>query len=96
RLALREVDSIAVYGRMDSTTVFEPLPGSPGDWAVAYAEGLALYRGRRWSEAESRFSAADRLRGGDPASVVMAARCRAFASTEPGADWRAVHVVGGK
>jgi adenylate cyclase len=96
RVPMREVDSIAVYGRMDATTVFEPLPGPPGAWAAAYAEGLALYRTRRWPEAAARFAAADRLRGGDPASVVLAARCRGFATTEPGADWRAVHVVGGK
>lgn len=96
RIHLREVDTIAVYGRMDATTVFEPLAGPPGDWALAYAEGLALYRERRWPEAEARFAAADRLRPGDPASVALAGRCRAFAANQPGADWRAVHVLGGK
>jgi adenylate cyclase len=96
RLVLREVDRIAVYGRMDATTVFEPLPGPPADWAAAYADGLALYRTRRWAEAAARFAAADRLRGGDPASAVMAARCGALAAAPPAADWPAVHVLGGK
>jgi len=96
RVALREVDTIAVYGRMDATTVFEPLDGPAAAWATAYAEGLALYRARRWREAATRFDRADRLRGGDPASAMMAGRCRALAATPPEAGWQAVHVVGGK
>jgi len=96
RLAMREVDTITVYGRVDATTVFEPLDGQPGGWAATYAEGLALYRTGDWAEAAIRFDRADRQRGGDPASAVLASRCRSFAATPPGADWRAVHVVGGK
>lgn len=96
RVPLREVDTIAVYGRGDPVTVHEPLAAPSQDWTAAYAEGLALYRAGCWNAAAAAFVAADRLRGGDPAATVMAARCLALAASPPGAGWSGVHVVGGK
>ncbi|MFO1107223.1 MAG: adenylate/guanylate cyclase domain-containing protein [Amaricoccus sp.] len=96
RVPLREIDTIAVYGRGDAVTVHEPLAAAPGPWAPAYAAGLAHYRAGRWGAAEADFATADRLRGGDPAAKTMAGRCRALAAVPPQEGWRGIHVAGEK
>jgi adenylate cyclase len=91
RIVVRELDRIAVYGRMEGTAIFEllgmagegPVPG----WAVRYEAGLLDYRMRRFETAIGLFTEAASLRGGDKAAELMIERCRAFLREAPPADW---------
>lgn len=90
----RELDTVRVMGQQQPVTVYqlicrveyltEPVRIS----METYAEGLALYRQGRFTDAAEVFSAAD-----DAPSSIMAERCRAMAQ-EPGdgsPDWDGVH-----
>jgi adenylate cyclase len=98
-MLLREIDWVAVKGRAEPLTIFEPLAqgdaASEAERAAAkgYAEALALYRQRRFAEAAECWQAAGPEDG--PAQM-MAARARAFAETPPDADWDGVNVMEGK
>ena len=91
----RELDTLTVFGRSEELVVYELIAmaddhaGAPA-WINAYELGLAQYRARRFDEAAAAFDTADRMRGGDPASVVMKARAQALIETPPPQDWRAV------
>ncbi len=90
RFLLRELDSVAVKGKVEPIVAYEPL--APRDGAPAAAEGLAsayeetlrLYRTGRFAEAAERWSAAA---SDDGPSRVMAERARAYATDPPGAGW---------
>jgi adenylate cyclase len=101
RIAVRELDTIAVYGRTGATALFELLgeraagePAAP--WVAAYEDGLRLYRQRRWSEAAGRFRMAAEQRGGDRPSALMEARCRELLRDPPADGWQPVHALGSK
>ena len=69
----RELDRVAVYGRVGSTAIFELLAmaddadaGAPRPGSAAYEAGLAAYRARRWDEAIDAFENCRKTRpGGD-------------------------------
>ena len=97
RIVVRELDKIAVYGRMEGTAIFELLgvaeEGSAPEWTFHYEEGLRDYRTRRFDTAIERFTEAVSLRGGDRAAEVMIERCRAFLSEAPPAGWAGTTVL---
>jgi adenylate cyclase len=103
-IVTRELDRVAVYGRIGSTAIFELLAmadeGGGSDrkeWVAAYEAGLSAYRGRRWDEAIAAFEACRTARpGGDRASGLMIDQCRALKTNPPPADWSAVTVMGTK
>jgi len=90
----RELDLLRVRGRGQSVRVYELL-GLAGARVPAevqrYADGLGLYRQRRFDEALQAFEAWPN----DPASKVMAERCRTMKVTPPPEDWSGVHEVHG-
>jgi adenylate cyclase len=103
-IVVRELDTVAVYGRMEGTVIFELLamadePGAaePLGWIALYEVGLAAYRGRRWGEAiEALTRAAAARAGGDPPADLLIERCRALLADPPPADWKPVTVMGSK
>ncbi len=102
-IRVRELDTVAVYGRIGATAIFELLAmaeaiGAEADpWIARYEAGLAAYRGRRWVEAIAAFEAVIAARpGGDPPAAMLLARCRQFLTEPPPADWAAVTVMGAK
>jgi adenylate cyclase len=100
----RELDRVAVYGRVGSTAIFELLAmaddadaNAGAAWRGAYEAGLAAYRARRWDEAIAAFETCRKARpGGDRASELMIDQCRALKASPPPADWSAVTVMGTK
>lgn len=87
-IIVRELDRIAVYGRIGEISIFELLgEGSEvkPPWIDVYEQGLACYRERQWKDAERLFEQVIIMRGGDGPSDVMAKRCRSL-SERPNAD----------
>jgi adenylate cyclase len=101
-LLFRELDLIRVKGKLLPVTIYE-LAGSRerlgdagGEWQErleTFAQGRALYRQRRWAEAQVLFqNVLDRWPDDGPAHVFRA-RCQDYLSSEPEADWDGVHVM---
>src|SRR5262249_29548791 len=94
----RELDRVAVYGRVGRTPIVELLAtADEGDahaqhaWVSAYQAGLAAYRKRKWDEAIAAFERCREGRqGGDHASDLMLDHCRALKASPLPADWSAV------
>lgn len=101
KIVVRELDTIAVFGRAEGLVVFELIAmadefdGSRA-WIDAYEEGLARYRERNFDAAIAAFERAEDTRGGDPASAVMKRRAAAFRAAPPSADWAGVAVAEAK
>jgi adenylate cyclase len=97
RIVTRELDTIAVYGRHEGTSIFELLgmadDGQAPDWAELYEAALRDYRMRNFERAIEGFSKALALRGGDEPSALMIERCRAFITTPPPSDWRGITIL---
>jgi adenylate cyclase len=85
----RELDLLRVKGRQLPVRVYElvDVAGTPPPAHLApFAEGLALYRARRFAEARERFLSSPE----DPPSRVFAARCEALSAQPPTEDWDGV------
>ena len=85
----RELDLLRVKGRQLPVRVYElvDVAGTPPPAHLArFAEGLALYRARRFAEARERFLSSPE----DPPSRVFAARCEALSALPPPEDWDGV------
>ncbi len=90
-IVVRELDKIAVYGRMEGIAIFE-LIGLAGEgpaqaWAELYGKALCEYRGRGFERAEALFGEVLALRPGDGAAALMVERCRHYRREAPPADW---------
>jgi adenylate cyclase len=92
-IVVRELDLLAVKGKVQGVRVYELL-GLAGDvpedrvrGSLAYEEGLAAYRGRRWDDAERAFRRAIEILGEDKASRVFLERVARFRLSPPPADW---------
>jgi adenylate cyclase len=76
RAMLRPLGSIAVRGRDDALTVYEPWPvDAPADWRARYLAAFALIDGDRL-QASVRFAELASERGSDLVPSVMADRLR--------------------
>jgi adenylate cyclase len=103
-IVVRELDTVAVYGRMEGTAIFEllamadePDAAQCRGWVALYEAGLAAYRERRWDEAiEVLTRAAAARTGGDRPADLLIARCRALLDDRPPANWTAITVMGSK
>jgi len=85
----RELDLLRVKGRQLPVRVHElvGLAGTPPPAHLArFAEGLTLYRARRFAEAREAFLASPE----DPPSRVFAARCETWMNQPPPKDWDGV------
>jgi adenylate cyclase len=87
----REIDTVMVVGQKTPVTIWEPLTETTPA-TEAYARGLALYRQRRWKEAEKAFESA----GDDPPSCFMAAECRQYACEPPPGNWNGIRILTSK
>jgi adenylate cyclase len=90
----RELSRVAVVGRKEPVTVYEPMLREEFEARRpvldAFARALALFYEGRLAEAEAAFGAlADR----DPPSKSYAAKCRELASSPPGGAWDGVWVM---
>jgi adenylate cyclase len=90
----RELSRVAVVGRKEPVTVYEPM--LPEEYEArrpvleAFAAALALYYEGKFGEAEAAFAAlADR----DPPSKSYAARCRELGAEAPAGEWNGVWVM---
>lgn len=97
-IVVRELDTLAVFGRAGGLQIFELIAMTddvdrPPEWIALYEKGLSLYRNRQFAEAASAFEAADKARGGDPASDVMRVRSTAYQKAPPPDDWMGVAVA---
>jgi adenylate cyclase len=100
---VREVDRVAVYGRMEGTAIYEllglaeDLPEGPPAWARCYEAALASYRARDWSAAVAGFAEVERLKGEpDAAAQVFIGRAQALQRTPPPTDWTGVSMLDSK
>jgi adenylate cyclase len=89
----REIDEVVLVGQTIPQVVFE-IMGRKGELTpeqlllrTRYAEGLAAYRGRKWEEANSAFSAALEAVPGDGPAMTLAARVSQFQVNPPAHDW---------
>jgi adenylate cyclase len=94
RIRARALDKIVVKGRSEAVLIYELLglaedqTEPPGPWLAAYEQGLEQFWRRHWDEADRLFAQADRLRGGDPPSLVQRARICRYRATPPSPDWQ--------
>ncbi|NRD59375.1 adenylate/guanylate cyclase domain-containing protein [Corallococcus exiguus] len=91
----RELDLLRVKGKQQPVRVFElvgPAGTPPPPHLERFAEGLALYRARRFAEAREAFLASPE----DAPSGRFAARCEALLAAPPPADWDGVFVLDSK
>jgi adenylate cyclase len=101
---VRELDTVAVYGRTEGAAVYELIAmadEAPARqslaWIAVYESGLAAYRARRWAEAIDLLAKVAAARGRpDPAAEHLIERCRALLADPPGPDWQPVTVMGSK
>ncbi|PTL76344.1 adenylate/guanylate cyclase domain-containing protein [Vitiosangium sp. GDMCC 1.1324] len=85
----RELDLLRVKGRQLPVRVYElvDVAGAPPPAHLArFAEGLALYRARRFAEARESFLSSPE----DPPSRIFAARCDTWMARPPPEDWDGV------
>ncbi|MEX0809159.1 MAG: adenylate/guanylate cyclase domain-containing protein [Dongiaceae bacterium] len=97
RAILRELDRVAVFGRVGGATIFE-LIGLAGEtempgWVALYEQALAAYRARFWDEADVLFGRVLALRPDDKAARLMRDRIASFRQNPPPADWDGVAVI---
>ncbi|MTI02254.1 adenylate/guanylate cyclase domain-containing protein [Roseibium sp. RKSG952] len=97
-VVVRELDTLAVFGRAEGLIIFELIAMADSadesfGWIATYEEGLNYYRNRRFDRAIEAFEAADKKRGGDPASAVMKERAQAFQTEPPPSDWVGVAIA---
>jgi adenylate cyclase len=97
RAVLRELDRVAVFGRVGGATIFElvglAVEMSVPDWIAPYEQALAAYRSCLWDEADSLFGRVVALKPGDRASLLMRERIAAFRQVPPPPDWDGLAVI---
>jgi adenylate cyclase len=93
-ILVREIDTVAVYGRLESVTIFELVGLTKSsrrpDWITAYEDALALYRTRRYAQALDALQRVAQLRPDDGPAERLAATCRQLLAHPPGVNWRPV------
>ncbi len=99
-LVAREVDMIAVYGRMEGIAVFEPIcmrdQGPAPDWVSNYAAGLSHYRSRHFAEAMNAFRQVLEAKRDDGPSQVLISACENYIANPPPENWKAITVMDAK
>jgi adenylate cyclase len=92
----RELDAIRVKGRGEPVKIYEPVAVSGQETSAdlarikAYAEGLARWRERKFSEAAAAFA---RAADSDPPSAEFLERAQELATNPPDADWEPVNTL---
>jgi adenylate cyclase len=92
----REMDLITVVGKARSVRVYELLARKgemdekTAQAKAMFAQGLSLYRDRKWDEAITKFEEMIRIRGRDKPAEVYIRRCKEFKENPPEPDWDGV------
>ncbi len=98
-VVFRFLDVVAVKGRAEPLTVYEPVALAGAVTAPVarrlerYHEGIALYRARRWPEAAALFDALAAEAPEDGPIALYRRRSRELAEEPPPADWNGVYVA---
>lgn len=93
---VREIDLIAVKGKLESTRIYQPLAlkgrrhPELEEIVNRYALGLAAYRDQQWDEACAAFNAVLAIDPQDGPARVLAERVAWLRIHAPGADWDGV------
>jgi adenylate cyclase len=92
RIAVRELDRLAVYGRAGGLQIYELLAmagetTAPSRWVSLYESGLACYRARDFAAAMQHFEGTIADRGHDQPSSIMIERCKRQLELPSGDDW---------
>ena len=101
RICARELDSLAVYGRVGGMAIYELLgmagaDNDPSSWVRSYELGLAAYRTRDFNAAIGHFENTLGVRALDRPSTIMIERCRQFLKSPPAANWHGVAIAQSK
>jgi len=92
----REVDTIAVKGKTESTRIFEllgPAGQVPENFLrlrELYSQALLAYRAQDWDAAEMTFRACLELRPNDGPAALFLKRTETLHRNAPGADWSSI------
>jgi adenylate cyclase len=95
----RELDLLQVKGKTKGVRVFEllarkgELDPAKQELLTLYNDGLKAYKERKWAEGIKAFQAALGLDPADGPSKTYLARCQAYQTTPPQADWDGVFVM---
>ncbi len=92
QVVARPLDLVRVKGKLEPVRIYELLGLAPASAAEAafleaFGWGYGAWQAQRWEEAMKHFREADRLRGGDEASLLYLARCEQMRLAPPGPDW---------
>lgn len=100
-ICVREIDRIAVVGKIEPVSVFELLsmagepPPLPEEAVQHFAEGLAAYRAGNWPEGRKHFERCLALHPDDPPANVMKERCEMLTRSPP-ASWDGIWILASK
>jgi adenylate cyclase len=98
KIAVRELDLVAVKGRAKPVAIYELLgmgelaPGMRKVVPLSH-QGLAAYRARQWDQAEAFFGNVLELRPEDGPAKVFLNRCAELRANPPEADWDFVYTM---
>jgi adenylate cyclase len=96
-LLTREIDSIAVYGRIEGLAVHEligPTTDAPGiSWIEDYEQGLKRYRERDFQGAIARLEAVLRARSDDQPASLLLEQSRCLERSGVGREWQAISTL---
>jgi adenylate cyclase len=94
---VRQLGRVAVVGRKEPVTVYEPLPAqlyeSARDRLKAFDTALRAFYDGAFAEAQTGFAA---IAGQDPAAAAYADKCRALQASPPSGDWNGVWLMPSK
>jgi adenylate cyclase len=94
---VRELSRVAVVGRKEAVTVFEPMEREEYEARLpalkAFASALEAYYAGKFREAEDAFRA---IAAQDPAAAAYAAKCAELAGSPPPEGWKGVWVMTSK
>ncbi len=99
-VSARELDTVAVKGRVGSVVIYElqtteMSPANVQAWR-SYAEGLKLYRARDWSGALQCFQKGLEQTSDDGPCRIMIERCEQYTLNPPPAEWNGIYVATSK
>jgi len=99
---VRELDSIRVVGKDKSVRVYELL-GHKGEVdpqkmevVECYADGVAMYKERKWDEAIAYFEAGLKIDQADGPCRIFIERCQDYKQDPPAETWDAVYALDSK
>jgi adenylate cyclase len=98
---VREIDSIAVYGRTEGLAVYElisqmEVSGENAAWIADYEEGLSRYRRRDFSGAIIHFEAVLGARPYDRPASLLLERCKRLQQSGVDEEWSPVAALNSK